>query len=105
MLHLVNDSTYVHYNNMMTAADNAVASVDEYIRAVKNVHDEMTAKLNTFKNPPIWKQIDQAGKDAEAAGKKVSDMAHVADPFWPSSDWRSPEQVTPPPGTDLDNIP
>lgn len=100
MLHLVNQSTYEHYNNMMHQADNAVASVDEYVRAMKNVQDELNAKLNTFKNPPIWKQIDQAGKDAEAAGKRVSDMAHVADPFLPSSDWRYPEPVTPPPGKD-----
>merc|ERR1719359_1322126 len=94
----MNASTAEYYNKMMNRADNAVQSVDEFVRSMKQVNDELNTKLKGYTDPPIWKQIDTAGREAEAAGKRVSDMARVADSFLPSSTWTYPNPVTPVPG-------
>merc|ERR1719217_966639 len=57
---------------------------------MKDAKEELDKKTNHDRLNPLWKQLDQAGRDAQAAGESVSNMAAVANPFLPDSEWTYP---------------
>lgn len=97
-MHAVVQSAYnEHMERMMHKADVAVANVDAMTKAMKQAHDDVNAKLNNYREVPMWKQMADAGRSAEQAGKTVRDMASMAHPFLNSSEWTYPNSHPNPP--------
>lgn len=97
MHRLIEDAYKEHTTNMMHKADVAVANVDNMVKAMKQARDDVYDKINKLKDPPMWKALDSAGREAESAGKTVSDMSSMANPFLPDSVWTFPKNHPQPP--------
>jgi len=100
MKQLVEHSYKTHHENMMNKADVAISSVDAMVKSMKMAQDDVNARIGSYKDPPIWKQLDEAGRQAEGAGKQIKGMATMANPFLPNSIWSYPTAAPdpPPPG-------
>lgn len=97
MKQLIEHSYQTHHENMMNKADTAIASVDAMVKSMKMAQDDVNARIGGYKDPPIWKQLDEVGRQAEGAGKTIKGMATMANPFLKDSVWSYPTAAPDPP--------
>merc|ERR1719321_1575015 len=86
-----------HHAKMMKASDEAITNTARMVKAMKQANDDYKDRLKKFGNPPMWKQIHDAGVEAVKAGQNIQGMASMANPFLDSSIWTFPHHAPQPP--------
>lgn len=86
-----------HHAKMMHHADEAIANTGRMVKAMKQANDDYNDRLKKFGDPPMWKQIHDAGVEAEKEGKNIQGMASMANPYLDDSVWSFPKMAPNPP--------